>query len=266
MKHILAVSFLFLAVCQANSRQPFVKLPLTFQANHGQTDPAVKFLSRGPGYTLFLAEGEAVLSLTGAALRMKLVRANRRAAAVGLEELPAKANYLLGNDPTKWRTGVPLYAKVRYKDAYPGIDLVYYGNQEQLEFDLVVAPGSDPGQIALDFEGAASLHLDPQGDLVASTAAGPVRLRRPLVYQEVDGVRREIAGAYRKKSGRRVGFRIGPYDRARPLVVDPVLVYSTYLGGGNFDAGLAIAVDAAGSAYVTGSTLSTNFPTTAGAP
>ena len=268
--------------------EAYGKLPLSFEANQGQIDGRVDFLSRGSGYTLFLTPAEAVLALRKpaassrartthappgnteaeqadaappAVLRMKLVGANPAPRASGLEELPGKSNYFLGNDPDKWRTNVPHYAKVQYKDVYPGVDLVYYGNQRQLEYDLVVRPGSDPNAIALSFEGVESLRIDTQGDLLLDTADGEVRQHNPLVYQELDSGRREIPGSYVLKDERQVGFQVGAYDTSKPLTIDPVLVYSTYLGGSGFDKGFGIAVDASGNAYVTGNTLSTDFPT-----
>src|SRR5438552_1690786 len=267
--------------------EAYGKLPLSFEANRGQTDAQVKFLSRGPGHTLFLTSTGAVLVLTtresparepavhgkparrgpgtNAVLRMTFVGAQPPLRPVGREELPGRANYFIGKDPAKWRTNVPTYAKVQYAALYPGIDLIYYGNQRQLAYDFIVRPGADPGLIALGFRGADKLDVDDQGDLVLDTAVGNIRMRKPVIYQEVNGVRREVAGSYVLTGTHQVGFRIAAYDASQPLVIDPVLSYSTYLGGSNADDGLGIAVDTCGNAYVTGITLSTNFPTTAGA-
>src|SRR2546426_3678024 len=264
------------------------KLPLSFEANQGQTEPQVKFLSRGRGYTLFLTHTEAVLTLTkadahakrqisgeatlvepekraGTVLRMKLVGANPAPEVAGVGELPGKSNYFVGNDPKKWRTNVPTYAKVRYQDLYPGIDLVYYGNQRQLEHDFVVSPGADPKAITLAFEGMDGVAIDALGDLVLRAAGSEVRLRQPVVYQEQNGQRAVIPTRYVLKAERQVSFEVAAYDATKPLIIDPVLAYSTYLGGGNSDGGSGIAVDAAGNAYVTGNANSTNFPTTTGA-
>src|SRR5207302_4140805 len=179
---------------------------LHFEANRGQTHEDVRFLARGAGYSLYLTAGEAVLVLTKpnseatqargtpVVVRMSLVGAAPKPLVSGLDELPGKANYLIGKDPAKWRTNVPTYAKVHYREIYPGIDLVYYGNQRQLEHDFVVAPGANPQKIVLDFQGADSLEIDTQGDLVLHTPVGDVLQRRPLIYQEVEGVRREIEG------------------------------------------------------------------------
>jgi hypothetical protein len=266
------------AAAQARLSESYGKLPLHFEANQGQMHQDVRFLARGPGYSLYLTSGEAVLVLTrsgpeaspGAqlqgesiALRMSLVGAARKPLVSGLEQLPGKANYFIGKDPAKWRSNVPTYAKVHYRDVYPGIDLVYYGNQRQLEYDFVVAPGADPKKIVLGFKGAEKLEIDAQGDLVLHTGGGAIRQHKPVIYQEVDGVRQEIAGSYVRKGANRIGFKVAAYDRSRPLVIDPVVLsYSTYLGGSYDDPGFGIAVDADGNAYVTGWTYSTDFPTT----
>ncbi len=279
-------------VTQPQALQAYGKLPLSFEANQGQADPRAKFISRGSGYSLFLTGTEAVLALTRpgvsrarhrlelasttagqeerqatapAVLRMKLLGANPAPHVSGLEELPGKSNYFIGNDPKKWRTNVANYAKVEYKEIYPGVDLVYHGNQRQLEHDFILAPGANPSGITMELKGADKLSIDSQGDLVLATGGGEVRLQKPVVYQEVDGARREIAGSYVLKGSHRVGFQLGAYDASRRLVIDPVLSYSTYLGGSGVDIGFGIAVDSSGNAYVTGVTVSTNFPTTTGA-
>jgi len=259
------------SAADARLTEIYGKLPLQFEANRGQAHEEVRFLSRGPRYGLFLTSREAVLVLSkpgpgekAIALRMGLVGAARKPLVSGSDELPGKMNSFIGKGPANWRTGIPTYAKVHYQDVYPGIDLVYYGNQRQLEYDFLVAPGADPNDIVLRFKGAQRIEIDAQGDLVLHAAGGDVRQRKPSIYQEVDGVRREIEGGYVLKPGKRVGFRMAAYDRGRPLVIDPVLAYSTYLGGNVFTEGLGIAVDAGGNAYVTGGAIPV-FPTTAGA-
>jgi hypothetical protein len=251
-------------------------LPLSFEANRGQTDEQVRFLSRGQGYGLFMTSTEAVLALSKneagqnsaakeSVLRMQLLGANLAAQVTGRNALLTQSNYFIGNDPKAWRSNVPHYGKVHYQGVYPGIDLVFYGTEAgQLEYDFVVAPGADPNNIALGIEGADKLVLDASGDLVLHVAGGEVRLRKPYVYQEVDGAKQAIAGHYTLKD-ERVGFQLAAYDAGRPLVIDPVLVYATYLGGSYFDDGQGIAMDSEGNAYVTGYTRSSDFPATVGA-
>ncbi len=287
----------------AQVRAAYDQLPLQFAANQGQTDAPVKFLARGQGYDLFLTATEAVLTFPKAqqqrppltrrhgdakipapswpraraassVLRMQLAGAATEPRIEGAAELPGKLNYFIGPDPTQWRTNVPIYAQVKYHDVYPGVDVVYYGQQRQLEYDLIVAPGVDPKVIKFAFDSAQQLRLDARGDLLIATAAGELRLHKPTIYQETaDGTRQEIAGRYVLQTNQQskianqksptVGFEIAAYDRTRPLVIDPVftLAYSTYLGGANTENGQRIAVDADGNAYVTGLTESTNFPT-----
>ncbi|MBI2926127.1 MAG: SBBP repeat-containing protein [Verrucomicrobia bacterium] len=203
------------------------------------------------------------------ALRVDLVGAAPEAAMTGRGELPGRMNYFKGSDPAQWRANVPTFSSVAVEGVYPGIDLVYYGNQRQLEYDFVVAPGADPARITLAWQGAEEVKVDAHGDLVLRTKAGEVRQHKPIVYQDVGGVRQEISGRYTLRSGpatasdqaaTRVGFEVAAYDRERPLVIDPVLSYSSFLGGEGRERGWDIAADSEGNAYVTGVTLSTNFP------
>jgi hypothetical protein len=315
---------------RARALDEFRALPLSFEANHGQTDSRVKFFSRTAEFTLFLASDEAVLALSGApegspqglkptsfensngtsgtralsktsqngvfqrparsrafpvgdgsgsrssggVLRMKLFGANATARVSGMEELEGKINYFIGKDPSKWRTNVPTYAKVRYEGIYSGVDLVYYGNQRKLEYDFIVAPGRNPRRIAFDIDGAQRIRRDSSGELVFKVGAGEIRWHRPVVYQEKDGARELVAARYVVAPGNRVRFAVGKYDARRTLYIDPV-IYSTYLEGGlhsdrnvHYNGGQAdaVAVDSGGNAYVTGFLPYIIFPGTCGSP
>jgi hypothetical protein len=263
------------------------ELPLAFEINQGQTDAPVRFLARGAGYSLFLTPTEAVLALRPpvstpvdlatdrpghramagndptqpTVMRLALAGANPAPIVEGLDLQPGRSHYLIGNDPARWQRNVARFGKVNYHQVYPGVDLVYYGNQRQLEYDFVVAPGADPGRIQLKPSGVQSLKLDEQGNLVLGTGRGEMLQHKPLIYQDIGGKRRMVDGRYSLLDEQRVGFVVGQYDTTQALVIDPVLAYSTYLGGSDIEAELRIAVDGDGNAYVTGSTRSTNFPT-----
>jgi len=286
----------------AAMRASYARLPMRFELNEGQTDPRVRFLMRGGGSTIFLTNTEAVLAvaqgtatdskapkrpLTGSALRapgagfdmgrmtqgaihedvvrLRYAGANPHPQVVGLDRLPGVSNYFIGNDRTKWRTNVPSYARVELRDVYPGIDLVYYGRNGQLEYDWVLMPGADPQRIQLAVEGTKQVHLDAQGNVILQSGGVRMRQARPIIYQEIVGTKRPVSGHYVLAGHRQIGLVVGAYNRRARLVIDPVLVYSTYLGGSGDDYGRGIAVDAAGSAYVTGQAESANFPTTANA-
>jgi hypothetical protein len=279
---------------KAQLAQNYGKLPLSFEANQGQTDHQVKFLSRGNGYSLFLTEKAAVLALSKAdttashkidvaggpaqgseeavksaktdVVRMELSGGAAGVRVDGLEKLPGIANYFPGSDPASWHTKIPTYAKVKYSSVYPGIDLVYYGNQRQLEYDFVVSPNASPSVIELHFAGAKRLKLMPEGDLAVIASNGEITFHKPVVYQMKDGMRFPVEGSFQLQANNSIRFSLGKYDHTRELVIDPVLAYSTYLGGSNTDDIFAIAVDSSGNAYVTGETNSTSgtglFPTT----
>ena len=251
-------------------RDTYGQLPLHFERNAGQVDSRVDFLARGNGYTLFLTPSGAVLQLRApggeksTVLRLNLAGANARARVSGHDPLPGHVNYFIGNDPAKWRTGVPTFGRVEYEQVYPGIDFAYYGNQRQLEYDFIVSPGADTQQIAMTVEGANTVTLDQNGDLMLRLRGGNVRLHQPVAYQDADGSRSEVPVRYVVDRGRRIRFELAAYDRSRPLIIDPVLVYSTFLGGGAADAANGIAVDTSRNAYVVGTTSSSNFPTPGG--
>lgn len=258
-------------------------MPLQFEANHGQVDAQVKFLARGKGYTLFLTPTESVMvlqqreatgekdtltvndpsalpaqaSIKQAVVRMKLEGANPSPAIDGMEKLPGIVNYFIGNEPEKWRTKIPTYARVHYTEAYPGIDLAYYGNQGKLEYDFIVAPGADPNQIKLAFDGASEIKVAASGDLLLTMALGNVWLQKPVVYQlSDDGHKTLVAGNYMASPNapNAVGIQLAAYDRHKPLVIDPVLIYSSFIGGAGADEAKDIAVDPFGNAWVVGTT------------
>ncbi len=275
------------AAVHVRAASNFARLPLSFEANRGQTDARVKFLSRGPGYTLFLTQQEAVFAFApparsgqanakprASALRLRFEGADSSAEVSGQDELPGKTNYFLTSDRSTWHTGIPNYSQVDYRNLYPGVNAVFHGNPGRLEFDFEVVPGANASKIALDIVGGRPLRLDGDGNIVLGVGkhgrGGEVTLGKPAVYQQIAGERREIPGRFVMRSRHRIGFELGAYDRSRPLVIDPSISYSTYLGGGVSGGnapnsyGQAIAVDSLGNAYVTGETTATDFPTPTG--
>jgi hypothetical protein len=262
------------------------KLPLAFEANQGQTDPQVKYMARGNGYTVFLTANETVFAMSSqaspsrlsgrlglratsrtvattkqapAAIYMKPVGGNSHPQIASGRELTGRTNYFIGNDPSKWQQGVKQYATVSYRDVYPGVDMAFHGQQRQLEFDFIVAPGANPGRITMGFTGARKLSVDASGDLLLASAAGDVVLHKPVAYQEKDGKRELVEAAFDLKNNREAAFSLGAYDHQRELVIDPSLSYATYLGGAGEDEAFAIALDGSGNAYVTGQTNSLAF-------
>jgi hypothetical protein len=287
------------------ARDSYLRLPMGFELNRGQAGAPVRFLARGRGYTLHLTETQAALALypskrttreasgrradPGAAtprasvVRMTLVGGRKTARMTGERKLPGTVSYFRGRDSARWHSQIPTFAEVRYRGVYPGVDLVYYGDQRRLEYDFVVAPGADPNQIRLELAGASRYRLDRNGDLVLSTPDGELRQGRPVAYQVIEGRKVPVSASYGAvetmeapigsgpgkdlvRRVARVGFHLGRHDPERPLVIDPTLDYSTFLGGAGDEEGRGIAVDAAGSAYVVGYEYrSPDFPTTAGA-
>ncbi|MSU57419.1 MAG: hypothetical protein EXS35_04440 [Pedosphaera sp.] len=264
-------------------------LPLHFEANRGQAEAPFAFIARGRNCNFFVAPNEAILTLTrsetvaptsradrGQAgpgrhavtrrLRFEFLGASAEAMVSGADGLATRANYFIGNDPAQWQAGVPLFAQVRVGQLYPGVDLVYYGNERRLEYDFVVAPKVDPKKISLRFTGADKIRISPAGELVFTFGREEMVQPKPVIYQSIAGVRREIVGGYQFTDARTVSFRIGEYDRNLPLVIDPILSYSRYFGGAAADTGWDIALSKTESnvIYVAGETMSAGLAITTG--
>jgi uncharacterized repeat protein (TIGR01451 family) len=234
---------------------------VAFEVNEGQTDRAVKFLARSGSRQLLLTSRSVILRSFKGSLGIEFAGTNYTSKVAGTDRLPGQRNYLIGNDPHNWHTEIPTYEKVLYSDLYPGIDLTFYGNESAFEYDFIVKPGADPQTIRLQIDGATRARLSRNGDLVLKRGDLQLTQKRPNIYQDVNGERRAVAGHYALRAGHEIGFQIGLYDRSQPLVIDPTIVYSTYLGGGGDDSGSSIAIDNSGNVYVTGTTASVNFPT-----
>ncbi len=244
-------------------------IPLHFEPNQGQLQPDVRYLAAAQTYTLALSDTGVRMNFPhGGSLRMNLPRA----AIEALDPVPGKTNYYFGPDPSAWRMRVPNYGRVRYHSVFPGVDLLIYGKEQQVEYDWVIAPGADPTAIRFSFTGASGVRVEESGDLVLQTASGEIRHRKPYLYQTENGQPREVAGEFALSRNGEVRFHVGPYNKRRPLVIDPALVYAAGFGGSgsfidfpgshgtNSDTGTSIAVDRNGNAYIYGSTYSTNFP------
>ena len=245
-------------------------LPFRFEANQGQADPSVRFMARGQGYNLGLTATGSDLSLFDsehgrtAVVRTRIVGANRGARLDPVDRQITETNYLLGNDPAQWLRNVPSWSSVKYAQIYRGIDLVFYGSSQRLEYDFNVSPGADPSAIELEFSGARRIRIDASGDLLLDTGAGEIRWQKPSIYQQYGARRIPISGAFALKHGTRVAFSVGAYDRGRELVIDPTLVYGTYLGGSKNEAAVSVTVDSAGAVYICGFTSSNDLPDTGG--
>ena len=273
-----------LSVREQESR--YLGLPLDFEKNHGQAPAEYAFVAHGPSYALGISSSGLALSLHRPAgnndeksnkatidspppvetssLRLNLVGAKGGAEISGIDPQPGVSSYFIGNDPSKWKTAIPHFNRVKVAEPYPGIDLVFYGNKQQLEYDFAIAPGADPNQIRLQANGVRAVALDGQGNAILNTAAGNVALKHPVAYQQIGGSRRPVESAFQIAKGNVLRIGLGEYDRAHPLVIDPVLEYAVGFGGSNGNEGLGLAVDASGNAYVTGNTCSADFPSTAG--
>jgi sugar lactone lactonase YvrE len=239
----------------------FGAVPLVFEENRGQADPRALFLAHGARYSAFITRQGATLSLGGHAVTLTLRGADPRARPEAASPAEGVSNYIRGTDPALWIQGVPHYARVRVPNARPGLDLIYYGTESDLEYDLLVAPGASTKSLRLEIQGADSLSLNAAGDLVIHTPAGDLTQHRPLATQ---GARR-IDASYAILNPHEVALRVGRHDPRQPLTIDPVVTYSAVLGGSSTDEAKALAVDAAGNAYIAGRTASTNFPSAAGA-
>jgi hypothetical protein len=283
---LFVINFYQVSSAQGHSfASSYGKLPLAFEPNEGQANPAAKFISRSSGYTVFLTANGASLNLvspkTNSVMHMRLLGKNPHASMVGIDSLPGKNNYFIGNDPAKWRSNVPTFAKVKYQNVYNGVDLVYYGSQRHLEYDFIVKPRAKTSQIQLRLDLPKDKNgkcgpMERDGDLAVSTDAGQLLLRKPYVYQPGDGggllTNKEISGQYVILSSRKsrssctvtLGFQLAQYQMDKPVIIDPILEYSTYLGGISSDQATGIAVDTAGNAYITGETRSLNFPSSGG--
>ena len=263
--------------------------PLVFEANRGQAEKGYGYLAHGPGYALGITSTGIALVLhrpepgpeavparpdetqqllspgAGAAslVEMQLEGSNPEASISGIDAQPGSSNYFIGRDPSKWRRSIPHFNRVKIGDVWPGIDLVFYGSGQQLEYDFAVRARADAGLIRLRTQGAQSVGLDEQGNAILATPAGEVTLRRPVAYQEMKGVRTNVESRFRLRRGR-LSIAVGKYDHRRELIVDPVLDYAVSLGGSNGNWGMGLAVDVEGDTYLTGHTCSADFPSTTG--
>ena len=265
----LAVSGPAAPAAEERALDAYGNLPLAFVPNLGQTDPRVRFSAQAGGASFQFTDEAALVTLAkgeqGVSLRLAFLGANPAPTIEGARPGPGRVNYLIGNDPAEWHTGLPTYGQVVYRELWPGIDMVFRGGAGQLKYEFLVRPGARPADIRLAYGGASGLSVNGAGELLVQTPLGALRDERPRSYQEMDGRKVPVASRFALGAGSAYGFALGGYDGSQPLVIDPGLVYSTFLGGINLDEGSGIAVDATGAAYVTGRTGSPSFPTTPGA-
>ena len=257
-------------------------IPDYFEINMGQANDSVRFLFRGKNYALFLTPGSAILRVTGSGknteqlypdgkkqdptseniwLSFQLTGSNPEPEIQGVNKLRSRSNYLTGGDPDKWQKNVPHYEMVKYSNIYDGIDLVYHNRKNSLEYDFIVAPGADPGRIHFSITGAEWISEDESGNLLLHTRLGEVMIKTPQTYQEFNGKKEYIASDYEIDDGTNISIKLNPYDRSKTLIIDPELLFSSYLGGNGGDGAYGIDADDEGNVYVTGSTTSTDFPT-----
>ena len=254
-------------IARSRALDAYGQLPIRFEENRGQFNAEVKFVARDAERTLFMAPREVVMSLrteknASKNVRMKFHGCSGAAAVTGEDPVDTRSSYYIGNNPAAWHRDVANFAKIRYHDVYPGIDVVYYGTSRQLEYDFAVAPNAEPERIELSFDGVDNVTIAGNGDLVLQTPAGSVVHRKPVAYLPRAGGRTPVEARYVKRASGGIGIALAKYDRGKPLVIDPFVVfYSTYLGGSAADKALSIAVDSAGNSYVAGLTQSIDFPT-----
>jgi len=253
---LLAIAPGFTALAANQERS----LPLFFIPNAGQADDALRYIVQTPELRAGFATDSAVFQIRGTELRVHFAAANPNVAIGGLDAMAARANFLIGDDPAAWHTGLPTYRGIVYSNVYPGIDMTYAGDGLKLKSEFDVAPGADPGRILLEYSGADRVSVDAAGDLVVQASAAELREQAPVAYQEWGGARHPVRASFRIIHGISVAFDLGEYDASLPLVIDPVISYSTYLGGTTQSAVTALAVDAAGDLYAAGWTEAIDFP------
>lgn len=265
-----ALTALALAV-RAQMPAALGNLPLYFTAASGPTNHPAQFVAQGGDSQFLISPVEAQFNLqksdaatreiSSRTVRMRFVGANSRAQILGKDELPGKINYLVGNNPSQWQTGMATFARLRVEQLYPGVNLTYYGNQRQLEYDLAIAPGVNPDAIQIRFGGVDKTSIGAQGELILALGKDEIDQPKPVIYQVINGQRQVVSGGYRLVDAHTVAFAIGKYDGRLPLVIDPVLSFSTYFGGNGNDTAWSVALDTNGFIYIAGDTLSSQFPT-----